>query len=239
MKKFTTEEIIDITSMYNKFIPLKEISIKYGVSRPTISKVLKDNLPEYKKGKRAAIASINQTKICKYCGIERPLKEYNKGNAKYGVRTICRKCEHIIQNTEEKRKKRRERRAERRLEEEYVKKERLKNINCILNSETSYLKYLIRTAKARALKNNIPFNISVEDLELPKICPLLEIPLEIGIGKKKDNLFNSPSIDRIIPSLGYIKGNVWIISYRANMIKSNASLEEIQLLYNNLKEKIM
>lgn len=31
------------------------------------------------------------------------------------------------------------------------------------------------------------------------------------------------------------KGNVWIVSRRANMIKSDATLEELELLVNNLR----
>ena len=47
--------------------------------------------------------------------------------------------------------------------------------------------------------------------------------------------FDSPTIDKLIPSLGYTKGNVWVISRRANMIKSDATLEELELLVGNLK----
>lgn len=44
----------------------------------------------------------------------------------------------------------------------------------------------------------------------------------------------SPSLDKIIPSLGYAKGNIWVISYRANTIKNNCTFEEIQKLYEAL-----
>ena len=54
----------------------------------------------------------------------------------------------------------------------------------------------------------------------------------MGEGEAK---FDSPTIDKLIPSLGYTKGNVWIVSRRANMIKSDATLEELELLVNNLR----
>ena len=54
----------------------------------------------------------------------------------------------------------------------------------------------------------------------------------VGEGEAK---FDSPTIDKLIPSLGYTKGNVWIVSRRANMIKSDATLEELELLVGNLK----
>jgi hypothetical protein len=47
---------------------------------------------------------------------------------------------------------------------------------------------------------------------------------------------NSPSLDKIIPSKGYIKGNVWVISNRANTLKNDASLQELELLVENLKK---
>lgn len=55
-------------------------------------------------------------------------------------------------------------------------------------------------------------------------------------GDRGDNLrnYDSPSLDKIIPSLGYAKGNIWVISYRANTIKNNCTFEEIQKLYEAL-----
>ena len=40
----------------------------------------------------------------------------------------------------------------------------------------------------------------------------------------------------MIPELGYIKGNVWVISNKANRIKNNATLEELRLLVKNLED---
>ncbi len=68
---------------------------------------------------------------------------------------------------------------------------------------------------------------------LPKFCPLLNIALKINQIKSENNSF---SLDRIDNSKGYIPGNVWIISKRANWIKNNASIEELDTLVNNLKK---
>jgi len=83
--------------------------------------------------------------------------------------------------------------------------------------------------RAEAKKREIPFEITFDDLEFPKKCPVLGVKLDYNLkGKRNDN---SPSIDRIDNTKGYIKGNVHIISWRANTLKSDASLVEMKLLF--------
>lgn len=81
--------------------------------------------------------------------------------------------------------------------------------------------------RLRAVKKGIPFNIDVSDIAIPEFCPVLGLKLKVGPGKL---CANSPSLDRIFPELGYVKGNVIVISNKANMIKSNATPEEIALV---------
>lgn len=81
-------------------------------------------------------------------------------------------------------------------------------------------------ARHRAKEKNLPFNISEEDINIPDICPVLGIPMQTAFGKGKARA-NSPSLDRIIPEKGYVKGNVITVSNRANTIKNNATPEEI------------
>jgi hypothetical protein len=88
----------------------------------------------------------------------------------------------------------------------------------------SNIKRLVSRAKARARKNGILFNITFEDIVMPQTCPALGIPLFPGEGCMCDN---SPSIDRIVGSKGYTKGNVIIVSLKANRIKTDATPEEI------------
>lgn len=95
---------------------------------------------------------------------------------------------------------------------------------------TSTLNVIIQKCK----KKNIEFDLTVDDLTFPSHCPVLGIEL---------NYFNniicddSPSLDRINPNIGYIKGNVEIISMKANRIKSNGSLDEILQVATYLKTK--
>jgi len=87
-------------------------------------------------------------------------------------------------------------------------------------------------ARERSKKKNLEFTITKEDIIIPDVCPLLEIKLDSEI---KDRI-HSPSLDRIDSSKGYIKGNVWVISNRANTLKNDASLQELKTLVENLEK---
>lgn len=94
-------------------------------------------------------------------------------------------------------------------------------------------KKILSRVKSRAKGLGIPFNLTVEDIIIPKTCPVLGIEINVSIGKK-GYCPNSPSVDRIKPEIGYIKGNVRIISARANLLKSNASLDEMRLVLEDM-----
>lgn len=89
---------------------------------------------------------------------------------------------------------------------------------------------LLNLARERSKKKGLEFNISLEDLNLPEFCPVLNIPLQVAKGRAS---WNSPSIDRIDPSKGYVKNNVRVISMRANLLKGNSTSEECRLLYED------
>lgn len=174
-----------------------------------------------------------KSRICTKCGEEKPLEEFSRNKqGKYGRRAFCKECEHKMQNSPERLARRNELRKLRRENDEYRLARNLKDTETRHNNEDSIKKALVRAAKARAKKKGIPFDITIEDFILPEKCPLLEIPLTIGYGSSQENSY---SLDKIIPDLGYVKGNVWVISNKANMIKNNASLEELKLLVKNLE----
>jgi hypothetical protein len=85
-------------------------------------------------------------------------------------------------------------------------------------------------AKKRAEDRNLPFNIIKQDIAdaWPKddYCPALRIPLRIRRGNKGPT-DNSPSLDRVIPHLGYVKGNIAVVSRLANQIMSSARPSEV------------
>lgn len=86
-------------------------------------------------------------------------------------------------------------------------------------------KYMLRSAKFSAKKRGLEFNLTIEDIIIPDRCPVFGMPLEWLDGKRHDG---SPSMDRIDSSLGYVKGNVQIISWRANRIKADATAAELE-----------
>lgn len=93
-------------------------------------------------------------------------------------------------------------------------------------------------AKQRAKKNNLEFGLkSYKDLPpTPSFCPILGIPIFVKEGSKNGGSDNSPSLDRIDNTKGYVKNNIHIISRKANQMKSNANFEEIKMLYKFMKK---
>lgn len=89
-------------------------------------------------------------------------------------------------------------------------------------------KYLVQNARARAKKYGVVFDISADDIHIPEVCPYLGIKLE------PFSEWASPSLDKINPTLGYVKGNIQVISNLANTMKSSANMEQLVLFAENV-----
>jgi hypothetical protein len=90
---------------------------------------------------------------------------------------------------------------------------------------------MFRGAKSRAKTKGLEFDLTIEDIKIPEYCPILHLKLTAHkgcSGGKKD----SPALDRIDNTKGYIKGNVRVISHLANMMKSHATNEELIMFSN-------
>ena len=117
---------------------------------------------------------------------------------------------------------------------EYTKTHKTGGCPVCFNNER-YLEYskkykekvLLKKAKHRAKQKGLEFNIDISDIIIPEICPVLGIPIHKN-SDEKTYTQNSPSLDRIDNNKGYIKGNVMVISYRANHLKNNSNLEEMK-----------
>lgn len=99
------------------------------------------------------------------------------------------------------------------------------------------IRSLLSLAATRAKERGIPFSITAADLTPVTHCPLLGILLDFA-KKGRGAAANSPSIDRIDPTKGYVPGNVWVISSKANRMKSDATLSELEMLVAKLREKM-
>ena len=113
-----------------------------------------------------------------------------------------------------------------------------KNQGALLLKRMEYNSYterrILARIKSRAKRNNIPFDLELVDIVIPEYCPVLGIKIksEVGCGA---NPIHSPSVDRVDPTKGYTKGNVRVISNRANLLKSNASVCELALVLEDLR----
>lgn len=84
--------------------------------------------------------------------------------------------------------------------------------------------YLLFNARYRARRDGLPFEIEREDIVIPELCPVLGIPIAPAFGRsKRANKDHSPSLDRIVPELGYVRGNIMVISNRANSLKRDST----------------
>jgi hypothetical protein len=94
---------------------------------------------------------------------------------------------------------------------------------------------MLKSARKRAAKKGRDFTVTTRDLPpIPKTCPVFGIPLFFTTGRVTGN---TPSIDRINNRLGYIPGNVRVISFRANTLKSYTTDEELMMLGDDARRR--
>jgi hypothetical protein len=164
-------------------------------------------------------------KSCCQCNKTKLAEEFPKNKQlPGGLHSWCKECSNkknkekeYYKNSQQVRKERRKNDPEFRAKINKQKQEsRLRNISSVLLGE----------CKRRALKKGLEFDLTIEDIVIPNMCPILLQPIEQG---NKDNYKFSPSVDRIDNTKGYIKGNVQIISMKANTIKNSATIEELIL----------
>lgn len=96
--------------------------------------------------------------------------------------------------------------------------------------EKNVRRVLFTHRRQQARLHGTPFEIEFEDIVWPDLCPVFGFPLRYTLRGKMGGGFDSPSIDQIKPGAGYVKGNVAVISWRANRLKGDGSLEELESL---------
>lgn len=179
-------------------------------------------------------------KQCTKCNQMLPAESFSKHKGTSdGLRSSCKKCcaeygkqwyENGGAESTKQRKRLWYKNGGKERSQSYVKANLVKTITSSL----------LCGARGRARDKNLPFDIDIdyvrsmvgENAELASHCPVFGVPLDWSRMRNNGGkaVPNSPSIDRIDPERGYVKGNIKIISYRANQIKSDASHEELKLV---------
>lgn len=166
-------------------------------------------------------------KTCSKCKKEKELNDfYNHKNSKDGKSNQCKICMTEHRNKPNVRK----------YNKEYMQK--LRETNPEKAKETKRKSYrrniksrLLYQCKSRAKTRNIEFDLTIDDIVIPKKCPLLNKEFEHG---KKGDYQYTYSIDRVDNSKGYVKGNIQIISMKANSMKNNATEDELITFAKNI-----
>jgi hypothetical protein len=171
---------------------------------------------------------VGDVKVCKHCGRELPLSAFNKdASRRDGHGSRCRECLAAHFKTKyadpEWRDNHNNRAKVWRKHLKDVDPTRLWAIDALAN------------AKMRAKRAGLPFTVNLRDVmgAVVDTCPLLGLPLIYAAGKIHER---SPTLDRKVCEHGYTKDNIAVISHRANRLKSDSTVEELQLLVKNLVE---
>lgn len=200
------------------------------------------------------------TKTCTHCGETKPLDEFVKDNRrKDGHATICKECrrrkdrERYQQLREDNTFMEKHREHSRKYKEKH--KDRVDAYNAeyrmrpevcerrrewhqerqVIKSLEDKFKEIVHKCQYRAKEKLVPCTITWEDVKsvYTDICPILNMPLNWD-SSSEGRTENTPSIDRIIPELGYVPGNIKIISNLANMMKSYATKEQLLTFSKNI-----
>lgn len=155
--------------------------------------------------------------FCSKCkSVKECNKFYSSSITKFGYDYICKQCKDEYNKSKSKTPEFKKRRAE------DTRKSRRKLL------DNNPQKMMLYGAQQRARKKGIECTISENDIIILEYCPVLNIPLIRAKNKRLSD--NSPTLDRIDISKGYIPGNVCVISWKANRIKSNASADELKMV---------
>lgn len=188
---------------------------------------------------------MNNTKTCRECCA--PLTAQNSAkdkSKKIGIALICKACKCKI--VAEWKKKNPDKVRLQKQREYQVRKQNPKAIKRQQQRRQEWyqkirksgvsgkVQLLLGNIKARVKQGEIPMDLDFDYLVsiATDNCPVDGLPLDwemnsVTEGKATDR---SPSIDRIIPSLGYVKGNVKFIANKWNTWKSNMLLRDLELI---------
>src|SRR3990167_3712213 len=97
----------------------------------------------------------------------------------------------------------------------------------LLSYKRDRAKLMFRNARNRAKERGIEFDLTYADVVIPPLCPVFGVPFELDFETGRMSRY-APSLDRIDNTKGYVRGNIIVVSLRANQIKNDATVDEIQ-----------
>jgi hypothetical protein len=163
-------------------------------------------------------------KLCSQCGEEKPanIKYFIKSRAyEDNLKPLCRVC------TKEKEQAQSRESSKRRREDGRYKK----------HIENNPRLYYYNVAKNHAKAKGQAFTITLGDMpDIPTHCPVFGYPMELDVGSRS---MRAPSLDRMDTTKGYEPGNIEFISWRANYLKRNGTLEEFEQLVAHMRKMLV
>lgn len=162
-------------------------------------------------------------------------REYNRRWREKDPKRWQRQLARVRQWREENRAKWLEIHQATRSRPEYKEREKKRAVEDRRNNP---FKSTARKARQRAKKKNLECNIDPKYLQTiwTGMCPILGVPLQIGKKRGTISELNLASLDRLDNAKGYIKGNVHFVSFRVNNIKTDATFEEFEQIYEWWRE---
>jgi hypothetical protein len=164
--------------------------------------------------------------ICAGCREDLPAESFAKDKRRAsGLRYKCRAC-----SSQEFKQYQQTPNYRERLQRQVVDRRKRK----VVDPKRHWASVAVNNSRARAKTKGLDHTLTVEQL-LPLcvgVCPALGCELTYGNDR---SLWYAAALDRIDNDRGYTADNVWVISMRANRIKTDATVEEIEAVAGALR----
>lgn len=201
-------------------------------------------------------------KIC--CCCKQPNKEFHKNKSKPdGLKNECTDCvreqnrrnkekvairgkksyeKHKKENAKKQKEQRKHGGIKREISYREQNREKIRMMNTVYKKDgtlnlTVLVNNMFSGAKVRAKKQKVPFTITKDHIkELLKDMRCYYFGIELKPASDTFSHKYSPTLDKVIPELGYVPSNIVLCSYKANSIKDKGTLEELKMIVEKLSK---
>jgi len=153
-------------------------------------------------------------KLCSICSVEKNENSFRVRTDTGKIRPFCLSCESKIR------------------QDTYLATRSYRLLKAQTNRIQNPISKILKQVKFTAKEKNLEFNLTEQDIFLPTKCKYLDVDLTNKQGQGV--VWENYSLDRIDSSKGYVKGNVEIISRKANSMKNMATKEELITFAKNI-----